>query len=455
MKSTFRLALSLGLICTMGFAAQANSQKVETRKVITKGTQNGVSGTWVKYYQDSYNYEYSIASIKQVYLSELKITLTDTEATAIVNKLKAGTLTESQLNSGITLAKDLLPMKADQGLEWNSRRWDLAELRERFGNIGGSCRDADKLPASYPGPYYDPGEFQLGNRSSMISEASRLIQLAELMESGILPEGKVSVEGIFSSNYGVQDSSYYYSETTKQKSANSTFNNWGQEVYKVSVKNATIKDLIAAAKDVYEGASETGSPIVLDLTGNNRIGVTGNSTARKRAKTNDFVEAGSVMFDLFGEGKDIHIEWMSTEGDGFLVDDRKGAVTKAARTDGVITGNELFGSAGGYDNGYIKLAMVSNHNRIAMQGNQMVQLANALKGDELKGLKVWVDKNHDAKVQANELSTLDALGITEVSIWPNRETNERGETLIRSSYVEKGQKKMAEDVWFAIDPKEK
>ncbi|MBI5493914.1 MAG: hypothetical protein HY904_02740 [Deltaproteobacteria bacterium] len=176
------------------------------------------------------------------------------------------------------------------------------------------------------------------------------------------------------------------------------------------------------------------SPVALDLNHDGKIGTTGASTAQKRA---DGKVGKTVMFDVDGDGKKDRTEWMSGNGDGLLVDDRDGGATRAMKGNGEIDGRRLYGDQGGkYANGYDKMAQRdSNHD-------------GKLSGQELEGLKVWVDDG-DALIGKGELKSLKELGITEMSVGMHTEQNARGEDLMRSSFVQNGQQQMSEDVWFA------
>ncbi|MNR75342.1 hypothetical protein D3C72_59720 [compost metagenome] len=181
--------------------------------------------------------------------------------------------------------------------------------------------------------------------------------------------------------------------------------------------------------------TRTSSPIMLDLDGDGSLSVTGRSTAKERAAENGFVSEGSVMFDLDGDGRKERIEWMA--GDGMLVDDRDGGASAAAAGDGEIDGRRLFGDEGGrYANGYQKLQQ--------LDANQDGRLS----ASELDGLKVWVDDG-DAKLEEGELKSLAELGITEIVTQMTEQVNASGERLMRSTYVQNGESKISEDVWFA------
>lgn len=191
---------------------------------------------------------------------------------------------------------------------------------------------------------------------------------------------------------------------------------------------------ISGAQQAYSRAQRTGSPVMLDLDGDGKLGTTGVSTAKERV---DGQIGKTVDFDLDGDGVKDRIEWSDGKGDGFLVDDRDGGATAAAAGNGEIDGRRLFGDEGGkYANGYEKLR------KFDTDGD------GVLKGDELKGLKMWVD-NGDARVGGGELRSLADLGITQISVGMHTVRNDRGEDLMRSTFVQNGATKTSEDVWFA------
>lgn len=204
----------------------------------------------------------------------------------------------------------------------------------------------------------------------------------------------------------------------------------------------------------------THSPIALDLNGDGKIGVTGTSTAQKRLASSAFVPKNSVFFDISGEGKVKNIEWLDRSGDGFLVDDSNGRLSKALVAGGTLDGTFLFGDSIGYTHGYHKLAVKKVKVTVATTAviddttnwSKLFNSKPVLKGKDLEGLKVWVDANGDAKLQANELKTLASLGITEIGATPQTVKNAKGEFLIQSYFVQNGKKKMTEDVWFAENP---
>lgn len=477
-------AMTLGIVAAVVLIPVSSmAQKLGDRKSVlgqekrTPGTSGGQSGTWVEYTEYVYRYAPPVQKALDAYKDILGVDLTADDLAGIRTKLDNGTLTIDQLRQQLTVAKGLLDSNPEPAKEWHSRDWDMALLRGKFGLTGGwvdGLADTSRA-ADYPKGYQSIWHGS-GDGTSIIGQSTRLVKLAQMMESGVLPAGKFQIKGIFTHYVGTfhpNNSPYYkpfpytgqynggdwaaiYSQGTSDAEVYKWYSQYWGYGLQIDIKNATPKQLMEAAKEIYLSAGSTGSPIALDLSSNNRIGVTGRSTAQTRHRDHTFVADGSVKFDLFGVGKPIRIEWMSSENDALLVDDRKGEVTKAANSDGIISGKQLFGNAGGFDNGYIKLALIlTEYNRLASANDKGFKYMSALRGQSLDGLKAWVDGNRDAKVQPHELRTLDSLGITEIEVFPKRVKNAMGETLIQSTYVEQSKRKLAEDVWFAIDPAEK
>ncbi len=211
---------------------------------------------------------------------------------------------------------------------------------------------------------------------------------------------------------------------------------WGPQTTKFmrQAYEALQRGDLDAARRCYEQGGVAVSPIMLDLNGDGKLGTTGVSTAKERI---DDQVGRTVSFDIDGDGTKDEIEWMSGDGDGMLVDDRDGGATGAMLTDGEIDGKRLFGDQGGkYANGYEKLKALDK------DGDGKIA------GAELDGLKVWIDDG-DAKLEGGELKTLRELGITEISVQMKLEKNARGEDLMRSNFVQNGETKVTEDVWFA------
>ena len=133
------------------------------------------------------------------------------------------------------------------------------------------------------------------------------------------------------------------------------------------------------------------SPIILDLDGDGRISA---SKGEYLPHANTFSADGAVMFDFYGNGFPVAIEWVGAN-DGLLC---------RVAEDGRINGTHLFGTSNGYANGFEEMASLDADN------------SGALEGAELEGLRVWTDKNHDGVSQDSELMTLSELGITSISV---------------------------------------
>ncbi len=268
-----------------------------------------------------------------------------------------------------------------------------------------------------------------GCTASSLLEASRLARIYQLLEMGVVPPKSVM------SGYHVA----YYTD----------------HAYNIPL---TKEAVLAKLEEVFRLGIDTYSPIVLDLNHDGKIGVTGRSTAAIRNPKNAYSGAGSVVFDLRGFGQKGRYEWLSGDGDGFLVDDRSLVVTKAAETGGEVDGTALFGNAVGYDHGFQKLQHATAAVRTAaldLFGFSVADTRTAAAGDDLRHLKIWVDGNRDARPQPAELFAPSALGIAEIGLRPRFVKNRDGEWLIQSDFVQGGKRYLTEDVWFAEEPKGK
>ncbi len=137
------------------------------------------------------------------------------------------------------------------------------------------------------------------------------------------------------------------------------------------------------------------SPIILDLDNNNRVDVAeGRWLPHLPRVYTQFVR----KFDMTGSGTRDLTEWMTPNpGDGLLVmPNAEGKVETAL---------ELFGTAGGFDDGYHKLATLCDRDN-----NGWVE------GEELEGLKIWIDHNNNAICEPGELYSLDKFNIARISV---------------------------------------
>jgi len=154
------------------------------------------------------------------------------------------------------------------------------------------------------------------------------------------------------------------------------------------------------------------SPIVLDLSGTGKLDASGGNWKPHQGMKGNHV----AMFDIRGDGMDMMMEWVGPQS-GLLV---------LPKADGTVDGSCLFGTCGGYLDGFQKLAVLDkNHD-------------GKLMGDELKGLMVWVNAAGDGKVHDGELKSLDSLGITELDVHQQD---------MRATFVMNGQKQVMWDWW--------
>jgi hypothetical protein len=130
------------------------------------------------------------------------------------------------------------------------------------------------------------------------------------------------------------------------------------------------------------------TPIVLDLDGDGKIQA---SNGQYLPHKGDFSK-NTVLFDFYGNGFPVAMEWVGTN-DGLLC---------RPEADGTVKGTNLFGSANGYQNGYDELISIDKNND------------GQLTGEELNGLMVWQDENHNGVADKGELKSLESLGITSI-----------------------------------------
>lgn len=153
------------------------------------------------------------------------------------------------------------------------------------------------------------------------------------------------------------------------------------------------------------------SPIVLDLDGDGKI-----EASNGQYLAHDSFSDKVVAFDFFGNGFPVLTEWVGAN-DGLLC---------RPNADGSVKGTNLFGIANGFDNGYEEMASLDVDN------------SGSLEGAELKELRVWTDVNANGIAEANELKTLDELGITSIKVSHNN---------YASTFVRNGQTFKSFDWW--------
>lgn len=170
-------------------------------------------------------------------------------------------------------------------------------------------------------------------------------------------------------------------------------------------------DLIAAA-----------SPLVLDIDGDGIELAALNGT-------------GSVYWDIDLDGLGEASGWIAG-GDGLLAID--------VNADGIINDHsELFGDQTGSPNGFAALAAYDTNSDSAITS------ADA----QFDDLLVWIDANVNGYSEADELHTLDDLGITSISLNYSNViyTINGNEIKQESTFVINGQTRDVVDAWFTYD----
>ncbi len=160
------------------------------------------------------------------------------------------------------------------------------------------------------------------------------------------------------------------------------------------------------------------SPIVLDLNNDKKIDVAYNYWLPHAPK---FFTQNIVKFDITGDMVPDLVEWLVGPNDGLLVEPGVKKVTSAL---------DLFGTAGGYSNGFEKLATYDKDK------NGFVE------GKELEGFKVWIDKNQNGICEENELFDIKQFNVKKLSVKHNGKFVSYYET-------NDGQKRLMWDWWPA------
>lgn len=510
------MALSCAILGTAA-SAWAAIRIERGNESITPGTNNGEEGFWVEYDEYYYESlvdrlkkldpSLTDAQIKQILAmlggrrtvtdDDLKkliaslgingqiktafantlgdmVQLSDAVVNAIANKINSGGLTVASLTAYLNQLKVHITnirtrgrfpysnAPATNNYDFHVRPYTLTELEARWGTLTGQFGGADwegrrrRILQEQSNP--DNTSFY-HNTNAVLSQAYRFMKIAEIMDRIGAPSlaFKDPLVGNFAQYDGRRSyDTYNNADPMLQKFVTKTgYTVWNgyADLFQLTVSSFSSSEAWAFAKALYREAIMTASPIAFDLNGDGVINVTGKSTAQIRHPKNTFVAADSIMFDLLARKSPLRTEWLKARADGFLVDDRAGLVTRAAQGDGQIDGSVLFGNAGGYMNGYLKLAKVLDTPELLADasGIEGVGPKRTVSGKSLEGLKVWADDNHDGRVQMGELKTLPELGITEIALAPKYTQNADGEWLIQGEATRNGKTILTEDVWFAIE----
>jgi len=188
--------------------------------------------------------------------------------------------------------------------------------------------------------------------------------------------------------------------------------NIGGSGFDVQTSTVTYDGEVADTEWTVSG-SITLSPIVLDLSGTGKLDASNGEWRAHRG----LIGKRLAFFDFDGTGYDLLMEWVGPNA-GLLVQ---------PKADGTVDGTCLFGTVGGFNDGFEKLAVLDkNHDGM-------------LSGKELDGLMVWIDKNRDGYCDKGELHSLKELGITEISVTHSKD--------LVGSFTRNGKKQTLWDWW--------
>ena len=163
------------------------------------------------------------------------------------------------------------------------------------------------------------------------------------------------------------------------------------------------------------------SPIVLDLNGDSKLD-TYNNHYLPVEDINNYKNLRLREFDISNIGYKMLVEHIGAN-DGYLVKPKNIELTLKT---GKIEADEMFGTAGGFSDGFQKLSLLDKD-----KDNKLTQ-------EELKGLYVFIDKNMNFKVDKGELKSLSELGITEIGVNHNN---------YESYYIRNGKEYRMWDFW--------
>jgi len=466
------------LLVPMSVGAQNNPDRVERSQKIERGTSGGQSGYWVQVDETTLRWFNAIDDVEKLYQEVLgsNVTLSDADLRAIAERVDKGQITLAALKLELQGLKPHLTNINTSGIfptpnvpagsiyDYHVRPFVLQELETAFGQTlkaqFNDSTDWEGRRAAVLKEQASPNNANFyHNTKSILSQAYRFLEIAEGMKAAGLNSVTFPqpLDGNFSQYAGSKSYNVYNFNDPymKKYSVNTGGTVWSgySSLFDLKIPALTYDEALGLARALYREAIWTASPIAFDLNGDGKIGVTGKSTAKMRNPKNTFVAKGAVNFDLLAQGRPLRTEWIDRGLDGFLVDDREGKVTAAARKNGKIDGSVLFGNAGGYANGFTKMAKIFDTPAMMADASGLMPKTSdgMLRGEQLEGLRIWRDANQDGLVQVAELASLASLGISEVSMKYDYVANKDGEYLMQSHVVRNSKKVLSEDVWFATE----
>ena len=241
-------------------------------------------------------------------------------------------------------------------------------------------------------------------------------QIAALSTEGVAALSTSQIVAITTSNITALQSTQLAALTTTQADALTT----------LQVMAFTSDQIPALSTDVVSMLNFA-SPIILDLNGDG---------------VRTLAVSEGVQFDLLADGQKIKTGWVSSS-DGLLVLDRN--------QDGQINdGAELFGTSTILANGQKASDGYAALREFDTNHDGLISNLDADYAD----LRVWVDANSDAVVDAGELNALSAMDVAKISLNVSAGTqldNQNILGLISSYETTSGATHAAADVWFKIE----
>jgi hypothetical protein len=261
--------------------------------------------------------------------------------------------------------------------------------------------------------------------------ALRTEQIAALTTQLITYLSNTQIPGLSSTNLNLLSTTQLKSLTTSQIANLSTRQIANMSTSALSaltssqVLSLTAMQIRALGAKVSVVGSAT--PVVLDLNGD------GIKTLS--------IEEG-VQFDILANGQMTQTGWISPN-DGLLVMDRNG--------DQIINdGSELFGSSTVLSDGSPSPDGFAALGELDSTHDGVINQSDISFGK----LRVWVDSNSDGQSTANEIKTLDELGIRQLNLntTPN-DLRDQGNLVGLTSTFETtdGLTHISADVWFSIE----
>ncbi|MGC8814939.1 MAG: hypothetical protein ACP5O4_01880 [bacterium] len=196
----------------------------------------------------------------------------------------------------------------------------------------------------------------------------------------------------------------------------------GSQSYSFSQSEGDINISGTATFNYHVNAIVMQSPIVLDINGDGKLDTFNNHYKPIEVEPKDYKNIRFREFDISSFGYNMLVEHIGFN-DGYLV---KPKDTNLTLKTGKIEADEMFGTAGGFEDGFQKLSLLDTNKDGKLTDN------------ELNGLYVFIDKNMNNRVEKGELISVKKLGITEIGVNHNE---------YESYYIRNGKKYKMWDFW--------